>query len=147
MNDPDDQDGEWEIPDQTTFDDVVAEAVFKFTEPEPDRILTLAWSSTGWDTGVGLIAMTKDDLQVMEDFRQTVASIEMDGQRFLTLPKQMLLRKYALTVYFGRPFARFPTKRLMYWLGLCNNLHGKFDLVETRYFPCLLYTSPSPRDS
>ena len=23
----------------------------------------------------------------------------------------------------------------MYWLGLCNNLHGKFDLVETRYFP------------
>ena len=47
----------------------------------------------------------------------------------------MLLKKYALTVYFGRPFARFESEKLMFWLGYCNNLKGEIDLVETRYFP------------
>ena len=47
----------------------------------------------------------------------------------------MLLKKYALMVYFGHPFVIFDTARLMYWLGRCNNLKGEFDLVETRYFP------------
>ena len=46
----------------------------------------------------------------------------------------MLLKKYALTIYFGRPFAIFDTPRLMYWLGKCNNLKGEMDLIETRYF-------------
>ena len=47
----------------------------------------------------------------------------------------MLMKKYALTVYFGRPFTRFETEKLMFWLGYCNNLKGEFDLVETRHFP------------
>ena len=46
----------------------------------------------------------------------------------------MRLRKYALTAYFGQQFAIFETPRLMYWLGLCKNLSGEFELVETRYF-------------
>ena len=66
--------------------------------------------------------------------RKAVAAVEVNNQRFVTLPKQMLLRKYALTAYFGRQFAIFDTPRLMYWLGLCNNLSGDFELVETRYF-------------
>ena len=70
----------------------------------------------------------------MEDFRLSVSSIELENQRFVTLPKQMLIKKYALTVYFGRQFDIFDTPRLMYWLGLCNNLSGEFELVETRFF-------------
>ena len=67
-------------------------------------------------------------------FRQAIAAVDANIQRFVTLPKQMLLRKYALTAYFGRQFAIFETPRLMYWLGLCNNLSGQFELVETRLF-------------
>ena len=94
----------------------------------------MVWSSTGWNAGVGLVALTTDNLQLIEDFRQTVASIELDGQRFITLPKQMLLKKYALTIYFGQQFHRFETPKLMEFLGMCNNLKGSFDLIKTRHF-------------
>ena len=126
---------EWGIPDQDTFDNVVGHAVKAFTETDPERIFSLAWSSTGWDTGVGLVALTTANLKMVEEFREIVAGLELEDQRFLTLPKQMLLKKYASTVYFGRPFAMFDTARLMYWLGRCNPLQGEMELVETRYFP------------
>ena len=94
----DDNDLEWSIPDQDTFDDVVGDAVFTFTENEPTRIDTLAWSSTGWDTGVGLIALTTDNLKLVEDFRSAISMVDHPSLRFITLPKQMLIKKYALTV-------------------------------------------------
>ena len=84
-----DSDLEWEIPDQETFDKVVSEAVYAFTLGHLDRIHSLAWPSTGWNTGVGLVTLTTSDLQLVEEFRQAVAGVEMDGQRFITLPKQM----------------------------------------------------------
>ena len=72
---------------------------------------------------------------MIKEFRDAIASIELDGQKFLSMPKQMLVKKYALTIYFGRPFHRFTSARLMYWLGLCNNLKGEMDIIEARYFP------------
>ena len=113
-----------------------------FTADDPDRIMSLSWSSTGWDTGVGLVALTTDNLQMIKEFREAISSVEYDGQRFLSMPKQMLLKKYALTIYFGRPFHRFTTARLMYWVGLCNDLKGEMDIVETRYFA---KDHPNPR--
>ena len=112
--DVDEDDLLWEIPDQDTFDEAVGRAVEIFTEKDPDRITSLAWSSTGWDTGVGLVALTTDNLNLIKDFRDAIAETEVDGQRFLSMPKQMLVKKYALTIYFGRPFHRFTTTRLMY---------------------------------
>ena len=111
--DVEDDDLLWEIPDQETFDEAVGLAVEKFTETEPDRIMNLAWSSTGWDTGVGLVALTTSNLLMIKEFREAIAAIELDGQRFMSMPKQMLVKKYALTIYFGRPFHRFTTARLM----------------------------------
>ena len=83
---------------------------------------------------MGLVALTTDDLNLVEEFRKSVAQVELDGRSFITLPKQMLLTKYALTVYFGRIFQRFDTRKLMYWLGTLNKLEGKFEILETRYF-------------
>ena len=60
---------EWGIPDQEIFDEVVAKAVKLFTQDSPDLILNLAWSSTGWETGVGLVALTTDNMKTVEDFR------------------------------------------------------------------------------
>ena len=60
---------EWGIPDQELFDEVVARGVKTFTENAPDLILSLAWSSTGWETGVGLVALTTDNLKTVDDFR------------------------------------------------------------------------------
>ena len=94
----------------------------------------MAWSSTGWNTGVGMVALTTDDLHLVNEFRQSVAQVALDGRCFLTLPRQMLLKKYALTVYFGRIFHRFETPKLMYWLGKLNRLEGELEIVETRNF-------------
>ena len=63
-----DSDPEWGIPDQDTFDEVIADVVFIFTKHEPTRISTLAWSSTGWDMGVSLIALTTDNVKMVEAF-------------------------------------------------------------------------------
>ena len=72
---------EWGIPDQDTFDEVVAEAVYAFTVGDQTRIRAMAWSSTGWDTGVGLVALTTDDLQMVEDYCKIAVSYT-----HLTLP-------------------------------------------------------------
>ena len=130
----DDDETEWEIPDQEVFDEVMQAAVHQFIETDTARIKTLAWSSTGWDTGVGVVAISTEDLSLVDEFRDAVAQVEYEGQSFITMPKQMLLKKYALTIYFGRQFSRFETSKLMEMLGLCNNLCGSFELDETRYF-------------
>ena len=49
-----DRDYEWEIPDRSTFDAVIGEAIDKFTEEDWDRIDYISFSSVGWNTGVGL---------------------------------------------------------------------------------------------
>ena len=49
---------------------------------------------------------------------------------------------YALTVYFGRIFHQFETRKLMYWLGTLNNLEGKLEIIETCYFS---KTNDNPR--
>ena len=67
--DKDDDEIEWGIPEQELFDEVVARGVQIFTKDSPDLILNLAWSSTGWETGVGLVALTTDNLQTVDDFR------------------------------------------------------------------------------
>ena len=82
MNNPDKDDEEWEIPDQDTFDGIVAKAVYTFTEQDLERVKTLEWSSTGWDTGIGLVALTTDDLDLVEEFRAVVAHIEIGDQRY-----------------------------------------------------------------
>ena len=129
------EDLEWGIPSQEVFDEAIAAAIFSFTETEESRIHSLDWSSTGWETGVGLVSISTKDMGMVNLFREAIAELDLDGQSFITMPKQMLIKKYALTIYFGRTFARFPTERLMLWLGTCNNLKGKFDIIETRNFP------------
>ena len=50
------------------------------------------------------MTLTTSDLQMVEEFCKAVAGVEFEGQNFITPPKQMLLTKYALTIYFGRQF-------------------------------------------
>ena len=140
--DLDDDELDWEIPDQDTFDEAVGMAVEAFTAKDPDRITHLSWSSTGWDTGVGMVALTTTNLQMVKEFRDALITLDLDGQRVMAMPKQILLKKYAMTIYFGRPFHRFTLARLMYWLGLCNDLKGEMDIIEARYFA---KDHPNPR--
>ena len=79
--DAEDEDLEWGIPDRDVFDEAIAAAIYDFTKDNEARIHSLDWSSTGWETGVGLVSMSTKDMDVVNDFRNAVANIELDGQR------------------------------------------------------------------
>ena len=133
-----DDDAEWEIPDQETFDLMIMTALDAFSDERPDIIHALAHSSTGWNTGVGLLVFHTADMQLVEEFRTFLKDLpnpEKDDYRYITIPKMLILNKYSLSVYFGPNFAPLRTQKLMLWIGLCNNLVGNYDVLSCRTYP------------
>lgn len=109
---------------------------FIFTSDSPADLQFLTFSSVGWNTGIGLFAFRPDKLDAMEQFRAIIRGIEIEGKRFESYPKQMLLNRYALTVYFNSAFKRITDSiRLLFWLKQFNGFTGELELVETRHYP------------
>ena len=134
----DDEEAEWGVPDQSTFDCMVMTALDEFSDTRPDIIHALAHSSTGWNTGVGLIVFHTADMTLVEEFRDHLKGLsnpDKPGFKYLTIPKLLILNKYSLSIYFGPNFAPLRTSKLMLWLGLCNNLEGNYDVLSCRTYP------------
>ena len=70
--DLDDPDYDWEIPNETTFDKVMDEAVMQFTAEDADLLEVLDFSRLGWTTGVGLLGFRTDKLADVERFAGVV---------------------------------------------------------------------------
>ena len=131
-----DRDYDWEIPEREQFEDVIGETINIFTLDNPADLQFLEFSSVGWNTGIGLFAFRSDKLEAMEQFREIIRGLEMDGKRFETYPKRMLLNRYALTVYFNAAFKRITDAyRLLFWIKQFNGFKGEMELVETRLYP------------
>ena len=130
-----DRDYEWEIPDRTTFDAVIGQAIDKFTEDDWDRIDYVTFSSVGWNTGVGLFAFGSDKLVQMSMFRDIVRSIKMGNKRFESYPKRMLLNRYALTIYFNAAFQFSTAPKLLFFFKKLNGFEGDLTIAETRFYP------------
>ena len=130
-----DRDYEWEIPDRSTFDAVIGEAIDKFTEDDWDRIDYVSFSSVGWNTGVGLFAFGSDKLVQMSMFRDIIRSISKGNKRFESYPKRMLLNRYALTIYFNAAFAYSTAPKLLFFFKKLNGFQGDLTIAETRFYP------------
>ena len=130
-----DRDYEWEIPDRSTFDAVIGEAIDKFTEDDWDRIDYVTFSSVGWNTGVGLFAFGSDKLVQMTMFRDIIRSITRGNKRFESYPKRMLLNRYALTIYFNAAFAFSNAPKLLFFFKKLNGFQGDLTIAETRFYP------------
>ena len=130
-----DRDYEWEIPDRSTFDAVIGEAIDKFTEDDWDRIDYVSFSSVGWNTGVGLFAFGSDKLVQMTMFRDIIRSISKGNKRFESYPKRMLLNRYALTIYFNAAFAYSTAPKLLFFFKKLNGFQGDLTIAETRFYP------------
>ena len=131
-----DRDYDWEIPEREQFEDVIGKTINIFTIDNPADLQFLEFSSVGWNTGIGLFAFRSDKLEAMEQFREIVRGLEMEGKRFETYPKRMLLNRYALTVYFNAAFKRITDAyRLLFWIKQFNGFKGEMELVETRLYP------------
>ena len=68
----DNDEAEWAVPSQETFDRVVMTALDDFSDTRPDIIHALAHSSTGWNTGVGLLVFHTAEMSPVDDFRSTL---------------------------------------------------------------------------
>ena len=130
-----DRDYEWEIPDRSTFDAVIGEAIDKFTEEDWDRIDYVSFSSVGWNTGVGLFAFGSDKLVQMTMFREIIRSISRGNKRFESYPKRMLLNRYALTIYFNAAFSFSNAPKLLFFFKKLNGFQGDLTIAETRFYP------------
>ena len=130
-----DRDYEWEIPDRSTFDAVISQAIEKFTEVDWDKIDYVSFSSVGWNTGVGLFAFGSDKLPQMTEFREMIRSIKIGNKRFESYPKRMLLNRYALTIYFNAAFAFNQAPKLLFFFKKLNGFEGDLTIVETRFYP------------
>ena len=127
---------EWEIPDKTRFEKAMGMAIELFSEHDWDRQEILDYSALGWNTGVGIIAFRTDDMNLVEQFRQILRTLDIPGLRYESYPRRMLLRTYGLTVYFNSAFEQINTKKSMYWLLKFNpTLKGEIEIVEVRKYP------------
>ena len=127
-----DRDYDWQIPLREQFEDVIGETINIFTSD----LQFLDFSLVGWNTGIGLFAFRYDKLEAMEQFREIIRGLEMEGKMFKTYPKCMLMNRYALTSNFNWAFKRITDPyRLFFWVKQFNGIKGEMELVETRLYP------------
>ena len=134
----DDPDHDWAIPNESTFDKVMDEAVMQFTAEDADLLEVLDFSRVGWTTGVGLLGFRTDKLTDVERFAGVVKHMVLPELllRFCLAPRKLLMDTYALTIYFNSAFQKQTPERLIYWLLKFNpTLKGRIEIVEVRKYP------------
>ena len=75
-----DRDYEWEIPERSSFDAIMGQAIDMYMETDWDRINYLTFSSVGWNTGVGLFAFGSDKLEQMNIFRGIICTLRIGNK-------------------------------------------------------------------
>ena len=130
-----DRDFDWEIPERKTFDAIMGKTIDEFTDEDWDLLDYMSFSSVGWNTGVGMFAFGSDKTEQMQKFRAILRNIEIDGKRFESYPKRMLLNRYAITIYFNAAFEHIKVPKLLFWFKKFNGFQGKITMVETRHYP------------
>ena len=130
-----DRDYEWEIPERSSFDAIMGQAIDLYTETDWDRIDYLTFSSVGWNTGVGLFAFGSDKLEQMNIFRGIIRTLRIGNKCYESYPKRMLLNRYALTIYFNAAFQWNSELKLLFFIKKLNGFKGELTMAETRFYP------------
>ena len=140
---------DWDIPKDDEYEDAMGLAINEFTRADSDLIHVICWSSVNKTTDTGVFSIKTGQLQHIEDFRDIIRRMFIEGKCFETFPRLAILKKFQKSAYFPKSTSRIDNQRLCDWLMSCNEgLRGQIAPIDIKYFPaCLLYTSPSPRDS
>ena len=128
-------------------------AIDEFTRTDSDLIHVICWSSVSKSTDTGVFSIKTGSLLHIENFRNIIRRMLVEGKWYETFPRMAILKKYQLSAYFPKSTDKFDTQKLTDWLmSLNEGLRGHIRPIDVKYFPeghprnCLLYTSPSPRD-
>ena len=136
--DLDDPTYDWDIPNQTTFEKVMDDAIVSFTAEDPLLLEVIEYSKVGWNTGVGLVGFRTDRMDDIERFGRIVKHLVLPELplRYCLAPRKILMDTYALTIYFNGAFQKQDPQRLIFWLLHFNRtLKGRVDIIEVRKYP------------
>ena len=118
LKDPADVD--WSIPDQAEFEDIMGNCMDVYTDERPELVHALSWFSVGAATGVGCFSVKTGRMSDLNDIRDTLRTIIVDGKCIESFPKRSLMKSYSLTAFFPHATKCVGTKKLVTWLLSCN---------------------------
>ena len=131
----------WDIPEAEDIEDAMGKATnmmclnnkhlihqvnktrFLFNVIEPGSCSTtyviisikVSWSSVASQTGIGAFSMRTDNMEAMETLRGNIRSLVFGSNCFESFPKDALVQKFGLSIFFPRACAHVDEDLLIEW--------------------------------
>ena len=130
----------WDIPEIEDFEDCMGQAVNaickkniklihqvttsldnnRYTSYLIQRNAQVQLSSVASQTGIGAFSIKTDDMEAMEELRANIRGLVLGDHCFESFPRDALLKKYGLTIYFPRACAHMDPDLLIEVLRECT---------------------------
>ena len=149
----------WDIPEAEDFEDAMGKAtnmlctgnkhlihqVLVIHDEQCTKLKTytkcdtlipkVSWSSVASQTGIGAFSMRTDNMEAMETLRAAIRSLVFGSSCFESFPKDALVQKFGLSIFFPRACAHVDEDLLIEWLRSCNpGLKGAIETIECREY-------------
>ena len=146
----------WDIPEAEDFEDAMGKAtnmlctgnkhLIHQVYPHNHRLHSLtinyithlsqvSWSSVASQTGIGAFSMRTDNMEAIETLRGAIRSLVFGSNCFESFPKDALVQKFGLSIFFPRACAHVDEDLLIKWLRSCNpGLKGAIETIECREY-------------
>ena len=127
---------DWDIPKDEVYEDAMGFAINEFTRFDSELIHVICWSSVNKTTDTGVFSIKTGNLQHIEDFRDIIRRMFIEGTCFETFPRLAILKKFQLSAYFPKSTSRIDNQKLCDWVMSCNEgLRGQIAPIDVKYFP------------
>ena len=82
---------DWDIPKDEEYKDAMGLAINEFTRADRDLIHVICWSSVNKTTDTGVFSIKTGQLQHIEDFRDIIRRMFIEGKCYETFPRLAIL--------------------------------------------------------
>ena len=128
-------DSAWDIPEAEDFEDAMGKATNMMCTGNKHLIHQVSWSSVASQPGIGAFSMRTDNMEAMETLRSAIRSLVFGSNCFESFPKDALVQKFGLSIFFPRACAHVDEDLLIEWLRSCNpGLKGAIETIECREY-------------
>ena len=125
------EDLEWNLPENDTYDEIITTAGATFVEANMDHAELLQWCSIGQLTGVGMFSMSTERMDLVEQFQLLIRNAKHSDFEFETFPKVSLLDTYGLTLHAHKGTKPFRPATIIGLLRQRNpQLRGELEVIE-----------------
>ena len=111
---------DWDLPKEAEYEDAMGYAIDEFTRTDRTLIHVINWSSVSKTTDTGIFSIKTGSLQHIEDFRDIIRRMFIEGRCYESFPRMAILKKYQLSAYFPKSTSRIDNQKLCDWLMDCN---------------------------